>query len=398
MELLDGILGIVSLLASIPLMVLTIEMLIAMLPFRRCPRKSRPPVAILMPAHNEEAGLAKTLEQLLPELAPGDRLILIADNCTDSTAELARRYPVEVVERHHATQRGKGYALARGLEHLASNPPPWVMVVDADCQFEPGHLGKLAEAAAGTGRVCQAVYTFYSSESASVKQQVSDFAVAIKNEVRPRGLDRVGLPTLLFGTGMIFPWSALQKVQLASGEIVEDMKLGIDLTLAGLAPRYVPDARCVSSAPAADGQTKQQRTRWEHGHVMAIVRHTPKLVAAGLLRGNLSALALAAELSVPPVSLLLIAVLSWWAVCLILWQWLNVGSLAFGVISASIFLVGMMIPLVWYKFARKLIAFRTLVCIPFYMAWKVPLYARLIFARQQVWNRTARLDARGDPT
>ena len=100
----------------------------------------RPPLAVLVPAHNESAHLAPTLANLQAQLAPGDRLLVVADNCDDDTAECARRAGAEVVERHDRSRRGKGYALAHGVAHLSRCPPGMVLVVDADCQLSPGAL------------------------------------------------------------------------------------------------------------------------------------------------------------------------------------------------------------------------------------------------------------------
>ena len=78
----------------------------------------RPPVAVLVPAHNESSGLLPTLANIQSQLLPGDRLLVVADNCSDDTAALARAAGAEVVERNDPTRRGKGYALDWGVQHL----------------------------------------------------------------------------------------------------------------------------------------------------------------------------------------------------------------------------------------------------------------------------------------
>src|SRR6476469_6442466 len=108
-----------------PLAVLTVECLAALLPGRRTehtPADARSPCVVLVPAHDEENGLPATLAGLLPLLRPGDRLLVVADNCTDRTAAAARAAGAEVVERHDPDRRGKGYALAAGVDALRADP------------------------------------------------------------------------------------------------------------------------------------------------------------------------------------------------------------------------------------------------------------------------------------
>jgi len=102
-----------------------------------------PPLAVLMPAHDEAAVIAQTVAVVRQQLRPQDRLLVVADNCTDTTAEVARAAGAEVVERTDHALRGKGYALAHGLACLAQRPPQVVLVVDADCRVAPGALQRL---------------------------------------------------------------------------------------------------------------------------------------------------------------------------------------------------------------------------------------------------------------
>lgn len=104
-------------------------------------------LAILIPAHNEAGGIGRTLSTILPQLRPGDRLVVVADNCTDSTAEVARSAGASVIERFDTRRRGKGYALDFGLNHLSDCPPSVVIFLDADCDALPGGLMALAQQA-----------------------------------------------------------------------------------------------------------------------------------------------------------------------------------------------------------------------------------------------------------
>src|SRR5262249_21057825 len=147
-----------------------------------------------------------------------------------------------------------------------------------------GALNALVCQATATGRPAQGVYLIGTGREPDPRRRLSAFAVVLKNEIRPRGLDRLGPPCLLTGTGMAFPWKVIQAAHLGTGNIVEDMKLGADLALAGYPPRLCPAARLCGAAAPDRQATVKQRTRWEHGHVGTLLTQAPRLVLAGFMR------------------------------------------------------------------------------------------------------------------
>ena len=189
--------------------------------------------AVIVPAHNEGANLISTLRDIRGQLAPGDRLLVVADNCADDTAEIAAREGAEVVERNDPSRKGKGYALERGVQHLLAAPPDVAIVVDADCRLEPGALPRLCAVAQATGRPAQALYAMRAAAGAPVNRQVAEFAWYLKNFVRPLGLSALGLPCQLMGSGMAFPWGVISSMELGTDNVVEDLKLGIEVALKG---------------------------------------------------------------------------------------------------------------------------------------------------------------------
>lgn len=353
------------------------------------PSSSSARVAILVPAHNEEIEIAETLQTLTAQKRPQDQLIVIADNCTDRTAEIARSMGVTVLERHDTLRRGKGYALDYGTTHLAADPPDVVIVVDADCQVQPGTIEQLVDTVMATGRPVQATYLLQKPPQATAKHSVAAFAFTLKNLVRPLGLTHLRLPCLLTGTGMAFPWAAIQAVSLASGHIVEDMKVSVDLTIAGFAPLYCPEARVTGVLPQNSRAGESQRTRWEHGHLQAITTFVPVLIKSAIQRRNLDALGVALELSVPPLSLY---VMSWLAISAItlFWGWISghwfPGMIA---IAAGACLAGTVFG-AWAKFGRDDLSLRDLITVPMYILWKIPVYLKFLVRPQKTWVRTER--------
>ena len=92
-------------------------------------------MAVLIPAHNEGAGIVPTIRDVQGQLGPSDRMLVVADNCTDDTAAIVRAAGVEVTVRADPARRGKGYALEFGVRHLALDPPGVVVIMDADCRL-----------------------------------------------------------------------------------------------------------------------------------------------------------------------------------------------------------------------------------------------------------------------
>ena len=374
----------------IPITVLMIECLAAQWPIRKTAATARPNLAVLVPAHNEALGIQPVLTQILADLCPNDRLVVIADNCTDETALVARATGATVIERQDNERRGKGYALDYGLQFLAqTTPPEVVIVVDADCLVQAGTLERIAATAAATGRPVQATYLMERPAQPQSKDAVSALAFLVKNWVRPQGLDQLGFPGILTGTGMAFPWTVIRSVSLASGNIVEDMQLSMDLAIAGYPTLFCPNTRVIGLLPQQEQAAKSQRTRWEHGHLQTMLTQVPRLVQEALRQKRLDLLVIALDLSVPPLSLL---VMLWGGVMLLamaaglftnIWQpvwllWIEGIMLLTAILAA------------WLKFGRSDLPALTLLAVPFYVLWKIPLYIAYAIRPQTKWVRTER--------
>ena len=376
----------------VPIAVLFIECSAALLP-GRCEtweaEGTRPRVAVLVPAHNEASEIGATLSTLLPQLTDQDRVVVIADNCSDETAAIARTLGATVIERIDPDRRGKGYALDYGLRFIEVNPPDVVVVVDADSIVHQGIIDRIARRADAVARPVQATYLMEQPANPGPKDSVSALAFMVKNLVRPSGLERLGLPGLLTGTGMAFPWSVMQSVTLASGNIVEDMQLALDLAIAGHAPVFCSDAKVTGRLPQQKQAAKSQRTRWEHGHLQTLLTQVPRLFKASVHQRRFDLLALALDLCVPPLSLLVM-----------MWAAIMVGALLAIALGASwipaIFLAieGLLVLIsivgAWAKFGRADLPVLTLLAVPFYLLWKIPLYLAFLVRPQTKWIRTER--------
>ncbi len=389
-----ALLSVAVALLSIPVLVLLVQVVLA-LPARRSPvahaDTPRPRSAVLMPAHDEAAGIAASLATVTPQLAAGDRLLVVADNCRDDTARIATAAGAEVVERIDDARRGKGYALDFGVRQLIADPPGVLVIVDADCAVQPGALDRLVRECAAHGRPVQALYLMQSPPGAGLKARLAEFAWVVKNLVRPLGWHRAGLPCQLMGTGMAFPWPLIREARLASGHLVEDMQLGLDLAADGTPPRFCPEAQVTSRFPTEAAGLATQRTRWEHGHLSVIAGQAPKLLWQAMRQGRPALAAMVLDLAVPPLAALVLLLSSlWMASALIAAGGASVWPL--GIATAALVLLTAAVLIAWAGYARHIIGLGELLGAPLYALAKLPLYLRWFGRRQLEWVRTRRDD------
>jgi cellulose synthase/poly-beta-1,6-N-acetylglucosamine synthase-like glycosyltransferase len=349
----------------------------------------RPAIAILVPAHNEEAGLARTLQSLRAEMLSDDRLVVVADNCTDNTASLARSGGAEVVERFDEANRGKGFALHAGMLHLAANPPGMVVIVDADCTLAPGSLDQLAGMVTATNGPVQACYLMTSPAGSRLDMAVREFAFVVKNRVRPLGLANLGLPCQLTGSGMAFPWSVISSVDLSNDNLVEDMKLGLDLARAGNAPSYCADAKVSSEFPLSRSGAMTQKSRWENGHIAMIKTALRTLMRPDTLT-NPRLMAMALDIMVPPLALLVLLLMASLAYSALLF-FTGVSTAALVISLLSLLLVTIGIVAAWFSEGSRILPAGKLYRIPLYALRKVAFYAGILRGKpRDGWIRTDR--------
>ncbi|WP_182085894.1 glycosyltransferase family 2 protein [Aureimonas sp. ME7] len=347
-------------------------------------------LAVLVPAHDEAGGIAGAIENLRAQAWSGVRILVVADNCRDETARIARGVGAEVIERFDSERRGKGYALDFGLRHLATNPPAVVVVVDADCRLAQGALARLHEMAVSERRPVQGCYLMRSPPEARIGMRVAELAFLVKNRVRPAGLQRMGLPCHLTGSGMAFPWALIRDADLAHSSLVEDMRLGLDLALTGSGARFCEDALILSDFPMSERGAQTQRRRWEEGHLGMIALAARHIARAVRARRPASAM-LALDTMIPPLTLLILVVGAFFVLVML-------AQLAFGRVPLPLamasgalgLLVGSLF-VAWVRFGRAVLPMRLALHVLPYAASKAGMYARMALgSRSAGWIRTDR--------
>jgi cellulose synthase/poly-beta-1,6-N-acetylglucosamine synthase-like glycosyltransferase len=382
----------VAILVAVPIVVLATECLVAALLGR--PRATpgagrRGRCVVLIPAHDEERTLPIALDSVGPQLRAGDRIVVVAHNCSDDTAGVARAAGAEAVEVSDDGTGGKPDALKAGLAALDADAPATVVIVDADCEAHPGAIDVLARAAEETGGPVQGTYLFAPAGEDDGRASISSLALLVKNLVRPVGLRRLGLPCLLNGAGSAYPFDVLRHAPHGEGSIAEDYQLSVDLALRGHPTRFVAAADVRSTLPADSKTAYGQRKRWEHGHLHLVLATAPRLMLGALRRLDPRLFALALDLAVPPLALL--ALLWTAAAALTGAAWWLVGAAAPAtVVLASGALLFVAILAGWLRFAGPGTTLRALARVPAYVLWKVPLYLAYLGKRQTRWQKTRR--------
>lgn len=357
-------------------------------PSTRIPSGER--VAVMIPAHNEGNNLLPTIADVKRQSVPADKLLVVADNCTDDTAHIASAQGAEVIERNDPARRGKGYALDFGLQHLESAPPKIVVMIDADCRLANDAIQELVKTCVATRRPVQALYLMMGPAELRTDYRVAEFAWRVKNWLRPSGLSALRLPCQLMGTGMAFPWDVVRGINLATDSLVEDLKLGLDLTAAGYPPVFCPSAIVTSEFASSRKGARTQRERWEGGHIGMIVGTIPRLILRSIASHNWRLLALTLDLAVPPLSLLALLVLGTFALAC-LCSLLGLSAIALTISALNLTLFGLAAFFAWLKCGRDLVPVSAALAIPRYVLGKTTLYRDKLFNRTGAqWIRTDR--------
>jgi len=391
MNIASAIITILSAIVLIPVLTFSLQCLLSLLPFRKnkFAADAAPRLVVLIPAHNEQSIVSGIIEDVSSQINEGDRIIVIADNCTDETASVSRSLGAEVFVREDQSARGKSHALRFALEKLAASPPEVVIVVDADCRITPGTLNHLSTKAVGLNRPVQGSYIFSGPQDSASSNLASSFTLWFKNHIRPLGSLNAGMPCQLTGSGMAFPWVAIGKVNFANHSLAEDTTLGLELAYAGYEPMFCPEARIDGNVPKEWGTLVQQRRRWEQGYLESIFTNAPKMISRSITSFRPQLLWAAFDLCIPPLALLgmawglmtvIAAVLAWMGGSLLPLQLLVVGAV----------LTGCSLGLGWLFHCRSQVPLMAIFAIPWFLVRKIAIYLSLLIKREKVWLRTER--------
>jgi cellulose synthase/poly-beta-1,6-N-acetylglucosamine synthase-like glycosyltransferase len=278
----------------------------------KSPAAPPPRLLVVIPAHDEQGGIGATVASCLAAEYPPDRLTVcvIADNCSDRTAAVARDAGAVVVVRHDPGRRGKGYA----LDYLFRLTPAEAaladydaaVVVDADSALDAGALAAFAAALAQGGQWLQG-YSTVGNPGDSRATRLLTYAFSLVNGVWLLGQQRLGMGVMLRGNGMCFATAALARVPWRAYGLTEDAEFSWVLRTRGERARFVPGAVVRSAMLTRFGpDAAAQRGRWEWGRRGLRRQFLAPLLRSPCLTPRLKALYLADLLFPPMVRLLLL--------------------------------------------------------------------------------------------
>jgi cellulose synthase/poly-beta-1,6-N-acetylglucosamine synthase-like glycosyltransferase len=241
---------------------------------------SQPRLLFLVPAHNEESLIGECVDSLRRQAYPPDcfSVVVIADNCTDRTASLARAAGAECLERHDRTLPGKPRAIAWALAQLRVDSADSVIIIDADTVVDPGFASALARRAPLRDRVFQAYFDVANPEDSALTEMAAVLAAANFRIAYPLKR-RAGLNAPMVGNGMCIGSGVLATHGWKAFCIAEDWELYALYTTAGVRIESMEDARLYSQEARSLSQSTTQRQRWTAGKLTVVGRHL-----GGLLR------------------------------------------------------------------------------------------------------------------
>lgn len=362
---------------------------------RRAPRPGDPAAprtrfVVLVPAHDEAAGIAATLEALARLAYPRElvRVVVVADNCEDATADVARAGGAEVLERR-SPQRGKGHALAWALPRLGGDDTGHdaVVFVDADCEASANLLTAIHRRMRAGAEAVQADYVVGNpAESWAAALRYAGFA--LMNTVRPQGREALGLSCGILGSGFAVRREVLDRDGWQATSLTEDTEFHSQLVAAGIRVRFADEARVSSAMPATLRGAEAQQARWESGKLEMWRRWLPNLIVPGgqaRVRGRRHLLG-AAEGALPPQSILAAWGLATVAAGAALRSGpaLRLGSACLA--GQAAYVLGGL------RLARApRTVYRALAFAPLLVGWKLWLYVRLVAGGSpREWQRTQR--------
>jgi 1,2-diacylglycerol 3-beta-glucosyltransferase len=354
---------------------------------------------ILIPAHNEELLLGEVIRKLRMQSYPDThyKIVVIADNCDDKTAYIARKAGATTLVRHEPDRRGKGQALNWAIRgHLADSAIPWdgLVIIDADSVLNPDFLWFMNERLQQGFQVMQAYYGV-SNPAESWRTSLMCAALSVFHFLRPLGRDKIGLPCGLKGNGMCFARPLVERFGYPAISVVEDVELALIYLRHDIGVKFTPGAQVYGQMAATTNQANSQRKRWEGGRLSLVADWALPLWNEGWNEKNLSKLDGAMDLFVPPLTLLVIpTAFGWLFMLLVMFLHSSVlGAIIFALWSAAFLAIilylatGLLLikapPAVWIQLSAA----------PLFIFWKISVYLRMAYTGKKTpseWVRTER--------
>ncbi len=264
---------------------------------------------VIVPAHNEAAGIRQTVANLQQLDWPADqfRVIVVADNCTDDTAAVAADAGARTLTRNDSQNRGKGYALAYAFQwSRTEGKADAVVVVDADSRASANLLTSFAARLQSGSHAVQAHYGVLNTSS-SWRTRLMAIALGAIHRVRSRARERLGLSCGIRGNGWCVTHTLLDQIPYQAYSLTEDVEFGVDLGLAGHRIAYSDESDVNGEMVTSESAARSQRQRWEGGRLKLVRSKVPALLRRAILGRSAICLDLALDLLIVPLSYIVLS-------------------------------------------------------------------------------------------
>jgi 1,2-diacylglycerol 3-beta-glucosyltransferase len=270
---------------------------------------------VVVPAHNEEKLLPACLESLNRSTLCPDRfrILVVADNCTDSTLEVAHRCGVATAVRANTQQTGKAWLLHdlfRSLLHCEQSVQiqdemrcyPWsaAVIVDADCVVHPQMLYRFAGRIDAGEHAVQGCYSILNPDE-NWRTKMMCCALALVHYIKPLGRERLEFSETLKGSGMCLDRDILASIPWNGNALAEDLDYSLRLAEKGYRVAYEVGAQLWSPMQTKSSAAALQRRRWEGGR-LALMAKAPALYRMGLYCKDRKLKERAFDLLTPPLA------------------------------------------------------------------------------------------------
>lgn len=268
-------------------------------------------IAVLIPAHNEKLTIKRTIDSLLDaaEKSSAIDIYIIADNCTDNTADIARQTSAQVLERNNPNHRGKGAALQWAMAQLIEKDYDYTLVIDADSIVNANFfLALRASLANSRYGVVQCRNEAMANEHSSIKR----LAMLGFNVLKAKGRVSLGGSAGIMGNGFTVSKAILEKVPFHANSIVEDLEYNMRLVEADIKSDFCEGARIYSEMPNDDNASDVQSSRWEGGRLgvlKAAFFPLLKKSAGGIVKGQFHTLDALLDLMLLPIGYMVLILL-----------------------------------------------------------------------------------------
>ncbi|MCB1112403.1 MAG: glycosyltransferase family 2 protein [Chlamydiales bacterium] len=345
----------------------------ALLPqIKRKQLATHPKLAVVIPAHNEEKYLLRTIDSIKACTGVFD-VVVVADNCTDGTVEIAKAAGVDVIERNDQARRGKHYALQHAFKDLHKDYE-WFLVIDADTVVDGNCVHEVCRAIANGAHAVQVRYGVHDPGRSS-RHHLLHVAFLAFNGLRPRGRAGWRLSCGILGNGFAVSRELIRHVPFDISSIVEDIAYHIKLLEAGYRVEYVDTTAVYGEMPSKERGMMTQRNRWEGGRMQLVADELPWLLK-DVRKGRWRLLEPMLDLLTMPLGYHLIFVL----------LALFLGAVDYGVIALGTLFIHVSLAILYYG---SLSDFKVVFEVPSYLFWKVSRLPQIFFKNPK-WEKTQR--------